>query len=319
MALTAAPVVICFLSFFFYISETILLNRLIIHADDMLTESIIGEPVKPRTVPFQPRDFIHNPITNEEHRLLAQRYEAQYAHKNGTHPRIALCHPTIHKGDKQSWDALLNPIFAMISYYRLLGVSHIFAWYEPNVAEKAARWDELINTTSEFTTFVPLEDVDEDEHYHGQNIVMKHCIKNYAKDYDWILINDADEFFWWSKKGSLIDFVEAYSNYSYISLGKYMYSMIHQYQPLHEEWPVQNFGVEMHPFTPGSYCYQKNGTSMCPAFVGRCKLIIRPFEYQRGEVSIHGKPYRLKMSGTIHLDTSVAHWKEWVSGKDAAM
>jgi hypothetical protein len=172
--------------------------------------------------------------------------------------------------------------------------------------------------------------------YHGQGKAMDECLSHYAASYDWALVIDADEFFWWHGNGNLIDFIHTYASpYRYISLGKYMYTMIHQYTPLsttknsttHNNnnntttttTVSKHFGVEEFPFTPGVYCLHGNGgngrglhPSYCPTWVGRCKLLVRPKYYSHLD-SVHGQGITLaNKETTIHFPPSIAHFKEWV-------
>lgn len=215
----------------------------------------------------------------------------------------------------------------MMAYYRLLGVERIFAWYEPDVAQNATRWTELRTTTSDYLTLLPMTD---DPHessgtkkYHNQQRAEQKCLTRYARQYDWALFQDADEFFWWSQRGNLVDFFIEYEQYDYISLGKYMYTMKHRYHETKEDTalsstmainamtdPHQYFRVEAHPFTPGSYCYLRRGDPHCPTWIGRSKVFLRPGRHQR--VGVHGDVGSLRKPGAIHLPTSVAHLKEWV-------
>eukprot|EP00977_Amphora_coffeiformis_P012917 scaffold3287_cov181-Amphora_coffeaeformis.AAC.6 len=238
---------------------------------------------------IRPRNFVQYPITNSESAQIEQHLQARYAHlqrttttttTNATIPRIALCHPTIHYNEEsslQTWDNMLDPFFALISYYRLLGVSRIFAWYEPNVVH-ATRWNELVNTTSDYVTLTPLLLLQQQQQphrgdtYHGQKAVEKACMGQYAASYDWAMKQDADEFFWWSQKGNLIDFALAYDNYTFIS----------------------------------------KGDSVCPTWLGRCKIFARPKHHP--QVSVHGDWGPVGRSpAAIHLDTSVARLNEFMN------
>ena len=72
------------------------------------------------------------------------------------------------------------------------------------------------------------------------------------------------------------------------------------------------------PFTAGSYCFkykrsEKTGRSRCPQWWGRCKALARPSHHSSffNAHGIYGTPDKTK--GEIHVDTSLAHIKEWPS------
>jgi hypothetical protein len=248
------------------------------------------------------RQFRTHPLTNAESASLS-------THRDAGRPRIALCHPVIHKGTGQVWGSLLEPYFSFVSYARLLGVAQLFVWYQPAVAEHAARWDEL--AALDYVTLIPMPAPSTGQtRYFGQPEAEASCLTHYAKDYDWALVQDADEYFWWSQRENLLDFVEAYANYSYISLGKHMYTMLHTYESADDNDMAASFGLETYPFTAGSYCYQGQGNPYCPTWVGRCKLLVRPSQHAQAQT--HGYANYHRQPDGIHLTTDVAHFKEWI-------
>ena len=75
--------------------------------------------------------------------------------------------------------------------------------------------------------------------------------------------------------------------------------------------------AKKNPFTPGPFCvahgHQRRGSSFCPHHYGRSKLLLQPQHHRQafGQVHIHGKKKINPEHGIVHLDTSVAHLKEW--------
>jgi hypothetical protein len=77
------------------------------------------------------RNYISHPVTAKESSYITNMTIAD-AKRRTEHSRplkVAVCHPTMF-GEKIS----LDPFFAWVSYYRLLGFDHIFLWYEDYIA-----------------------------------------------------------------------------------------------------------------------------------------------------------------------------------------
>lgn len=72
------------------------------------------------------------------------------------------------------------------------------------------------------------------------------------------------------------------------------------------------FGLDQYGFTGGPYCRGSyNGTTYCPTFKGRCKILAKPSIYPFPSFRLHGTKDNLNVSDAIHLDTTEAHFKEW--------
>lgn len=73
------------------------------------------------------------------------------------------------------------------------------------------------------------------------------------------------------------------------------------------------------PFTAKSFCngnrfeISRRGSSFCPHFHGRAKLLIQPSKHKHElrDVHIHGRKIPNATAGIVHFDTSQAHIKEW--------
>lgn len=60
-----------------------------VHLDGGIYDDLVKDVERRR----RRRDFVTDPITNRESRLLTERLRARYVGRNVTVPRIALCHP----------------------------------------------------------------------------------------------------------------------------------------------------------------------------------------------------------------------------------
>eukprot|EP00804_Cyclotella_cryptica_P018775 CCRYP_007261-RA/>CCRYP_007261-RA protein AED:0.02 eAED:0.02 QI:111/1/1/1/0/0/2/938/388 len=245
-----------------------------------------------------PRSFLTHPITHEEHRLLSLRN----VHKNVT---AAVCHPTLFG------TATPGRFLAFVSYYRLLGFDHIFAWYEP-VSLNWTDYDyEQIRNLSSYVTLTEYKRTPNDG-YVGQVQVAKTCRgeERFAKLYDWILAVDADEFLWLGQNRTIKEFLSQNPSIRYFSFGKWQYGSI----PTINLKEDSGFGLDQFPFTPKTYCYQPPPSSRtdrwdyCPDWIGRCKILSQP--RVGSDIPVHGSGSLLHQHG-VHYNTSQAHIKEW--------
>jgi len=244
------------------------------------------------------RNFASNPITAQESLLLRQQ------DKSGI--TAAVCHRTLF-GDN---NVHLDPLFAFVSYYRLLGFDHIFFWYRPNIAN-LPHFVELRNLP-----YVTMTEYTGGGVEHGQAIVEEQCMSNasFAASYDWTLVIDADEYLWFHTSMSIKDFLAIYhSNYTFLSFGKWMYTMQHAVK---DDVQDSGFGLDSLAFTAKSHCMRYTNQqhiprkyTWCPSYLGRSKVLAKPAHHKK--VNIHGKGFRMDWAGLMHFDTSVAHLKEW--------
>ncbi|KAL7479464.1 hypothetical protein ACHAW6_005206 [Cyclotella cf. meneghiniana] len=245
----------------------------------------------------KPRSFLTHPITNEEDLYLSQRD----VHKNVT---AAVCHPTLFGTAKP------RRFLAFVSYYRLLGFDHIFAWYEPGSLNWTDYDYEQVRNLSSYVTLTEYQKTPNDG-YHGQLQVAKACRgeERFAKLYDWILAVDMDEFLWFDQNKTIKEFLSQNPSIAYYSFGKWQYGTIPTVPLKHDS----GFGLDQFPFTPKTYCYQHPPSSRagrwgnCPGWLGRCKILSQP--RLGSDIPVHGLS-NLPQWG-LHYNTSQAHVKEW--------
>jgi len=242
------------------------------------------------------RSFTLKPITAQESALLTQQ------DKSGI--TAAVCHRTLFG------DIHLDPLFAFVSYYRLMGFDHIFFWYRANIAE-IPRFQELYSLP-----YVTMTEYNGTGNKHGQGESEAMCLgeAKYAAKYDWALYIDADEYLWFNTPMSAKEFISRLDpKYTFVSFGKWMYSMRHAVK---ENVQDSGFDLDSFAFTAKSHCMryanqqnQPRNFTFCPNFLGRCKILAKPAKHKR--VHTHGMQAKLSWPYVIHFDTSVAHFKEW--------
>eukprot|EP00977_Amphora_coffeiformis_P020670 scaffold8374_cov175-Amphora_coffeaeformis.AAC.109 len=231
--------------------------------------------------------------------------------KNSTHVTTALCHKTLFSTPD------LNSIGLWAKYHNLLGFDHIFIGYMPEIAN-LPNFDTL-----QLTPYITLYEnrLGRLKSKSDGNLVMTKgkgdqiwdqdmCLQKLAKDYDWVMLQDSDEFLWFNKKVDVKEFLSEFHNFNYISFGKYIYSASQSVQIEH----VDPFGLAKFPFTLGSFCFASGnpGKNYCPDWRGRSKLMVRPVYFPHvfsGHTGVKGKLNSTK--GQIHLQTDQAHLKEW--------
>jgi len=246
------------------------------------------------------RNYARNPITVRESNYIKFRDDSGIS--------AAVCHRTLFG------NLTLDPIFAFVSYYRLIGFDHIFFWYRKEITA-LHRFQELRNLP-----YVTMTQYNGGGREHGQEVVHRLCLQKsiYAASYDWAFIIDIDEFLWLKEKQSIKSFILHYQKLktTYISFGKWMYTLKHSTKLLALD---SGFGLDAYPYTAKSYCLFNNGTakrfsmgsSYCPTWEGRSKTLVKVKNYPISKTGfrIHGNPMMVRNS--IHLDVNEAHLKEW--------
>ena len=228
---------------------------------------------------------------------------------------VAACHKTLF-GAVQ-----LDRVVYWAHYHHQLGMDHIYIWYLPEIADYP-HFDELKSLP--YVTLIPNESqVQVKEVYKGYHRVVgdldqreteRLCLTEVAKDYDWVFFGDADEFVWMSEQRSIQEFLGDYDNLTYLSLGKHSYDLQHRVSSHGDYFG----GLSQFPFTLGSLCFVKPEESEfvqllrgqnCPRHPGKAKLLVRPSHHSW--LNVHGDRWPNPQEGSMHLDSTVAHIKEW--------
>jgi hypothetical protein len=220
-----------------------------------------------------------------------------------------------------------------VAYHRLLGFDHVFLYYHDALADfpgfdeleslpyltmtpmkgKVVEFVEKSVTNSTNGTSIPyFRFVGEDRQHADQHALQLQCLNYHAKDYDWVLIADIDEYLSFNQEIGIKDFIAKYSDESTKALGfgKKIYTLA-----VRADTAVDSgFGLDNYPFTPGIYCtipFQKYPTESrkeCSGHHGSTKLIIRPQNYSEGLYGVHGT-YR--EPGQIQINTDIARIREY--------
>ena len=240
-------------------------------------------------IQWQGRNFTKNPVTAEESLYLTLK------DKSGL--TAAVCHRTLHN------KILLDPFFAFVSYYRLLGFDRIFIWYKPEIAN-LDRFDEL-----QSLPYVTMAMYNGTAVKDGQEVVQDQCMQDpaFGRNYDWIFPIDVDEYLWFVRYESVKYFLLRYEaiDKSYISIGKWMYTMKQGNDALADS----GFDFDRYPYTAKAYCYKYPGKLNCPSWLGRCKVLVQPAVHK--SIFIHGSTYLANQPGGLHMNPNWAHLKEW--------
>jgi hypothetical protein len=182
-------------------------------------------------------DLHHRQERNEKMREPRQELEdANTTTTNTTNTKeisTALCYKTLFG------PVDIHKLTLWAAYYKLLGIDRIFMWYLPElVSEKSpvkGNWSELESLP--YLTLLP-NTVGRTKSYNGYERVEngrpgdqwdaeRWCLKDKAKDYDFVLFVDSDEFLWFREKVGLKEFLQPYRDYNYLSFGKYLYTLRH--------------------------------------------------------------------------------------------
>jgi hypothetical protein len=237
---------------------------------------------------------------------------------------VALCHKSLFG------DIDLRMVLDWVAYHRLLGFDRIFMSYIPGLEDKDG-----------FRELASLPYVTLFENTAGEIIIANgvrpgyqrlggsvrqmdleaRCLDQDAKDFDWVLLSDADEYLWFAKPMGVKDFLEEYEakGYDYISFGKSMYTMKHRIENLEDdnkeglllEQQRSGFTLRAYPFTAGAFCtmWKKRGL-ICARKNGRAKVMVKP-SVHHGSVEVHGTHVPTKRKESIHIYANQAHLKEW--------
>jgi hypothetical protein len=125
-------------------------------------------------------------------------------------------------------------------YHYLLGFDAFYLFYRDEVT-KLPYWNDLLSLP--YVTLIRRDVGSSDTHY-DQRGADTECLTKYASHHDWVYIADVDEYLWLGQvsdtstpslsvtnrnRASIVkDFLAAYSNMTYLSFGKRMYSLVHQ-------------------------------------------------------------------------------------------
>jgi Glycosyltransferase family 92 len=232
---------------------------------------------------------------NRTYHISSQKIDRRPRNHHGGIITAAVCHPTLH-GEPD-----LERVLHFVAYYKKLGFDHIFLWYMPHI-QKRPFFDQLRALSHvTLTKFDPRDSV-----YFGQGLVEHDCLSGLARSYTWVLVADADEYLWFSEKMNVKEFLGIFTNFTYLSFGKWMYTV--RYKTAQGEEALFG-GLNYYAFTGKSYCFSRPGSDVCPTWEGRCKVMARPNLYQY--VNVHGDPSG--KNGSTHFHTAIAHLKEWPS------
>lgn len=159
----------------------------------------------------------------------------------------------------------------------------------------------------------------------SQDWDIEQCLSHYAKDFDWAIHSDCDEFLWFKEKTSLKEFLHQYNDYNYLSFGKYMYSPlltplsnVTKQQIQQPTWHTKRYSVGDYPFTGGPFCVKvknkprRRGDLYCPDYAGRSKIMVRPAKFSKFldvHTSLPEDP--VEALGQKHFLSNEVHLKEW--------
>jgi hypothetical protein len=226
----------------------------------------------------------------------------------------------------------MHRVALWVAYHRLLGFDHVFLYYHDAIADYPG-FDELESLP--YLTMTPMRGkivdfpeksmhstngtripyfrfVGEDMQHADQHALELECYNNHAKDYDWVLIADIDEYLSFNEELGIKDFIAKYSDESTKSLGigKKMYTLA-----VRADTAVDSgFGLDNYPFTPGIYCtidFQKfpmENRKKCSGYLGSTKLILRPQNYSKGLFGAHGT---FREPGQIQINTDISRIREY--------
>ncbi|KAL3927102.1 MAG: hypothetical protein SGARI_005414 [Bacillariaceae sp.] len=178
----------------------------------------------------------------------------------------ALCHKALF-GVVQ-----LEKVLNWAKYHHALGFDHIFIWYQPSIVNYTG-FEELSNQT--FVSMMPTPQGREVRQGSRsryvrlkgkgavQRDVEKVCLRQTAKNYSYVMVADADEYLWFNESVGLKQFIDANSQYDYMSFGKYQYDLLHTIGLDNETGGTDGYGLSQFPFTAGTYCRQE-GEPVCP-------------------------------------------------------
>lgn len=241
---------------------------------------------------------------------------AKAVKRSGPSVKAAVC----YKGIFGSAD--LHRFIKWATYNYLLGFDQTFLWYLPSIKhyEGFDILESLPYVTMLESTTATVKEVYKfyeravtDDGRNVQYALEYDCLGDVAKDYDWVMLADSDEYLWFNETIGLREFLHLHSgNYTYLSFGKKMYDRKHGVD-------IENsgFGLSMYPFHTGRFCdhggvdksLQRPGSPICPLNAGRAKVLVNPRHWDH--VSIHGTHIPKEDRGSHHFHVDMAHLKEW--------
>lgn len=176
----------------------------------------------------------HNTIDNRRANPTRQKQQRLDQPKKGR-LTTALCHKTIFGPID------LHRLAVWAAYHRLLGFDQIFLWYLPSMTNATGNspavggsWEELESLPfvkllpNNFGEMKRYEDGYEriERGKRGDQIENERwCLRDYASKFDFVLNADGDEYLWFNEHKSLQEFLKPYRSYTYLSFGKWMYTM----------------------------------------------------------------------------------------------
>jgi Glycosyltransferase family 92 len=213
----------------------------------------------------------------------------------------------------------LHRVISWIVYHHMLGFDHFFIWYLPYIREYDG-FDVL--SSLPYVTLTENTKASQERRNPqlvgelDQRALEEVCLKDVARDYDWVMFADTDEFLWFNETVGVKEFIQAHGDgKTSLSFGKYMYTQTHGV-----DVPDSGFGLDRFPFTSGSFCFNKIGcpkdengecfgNPVCPRSFGRSKVIVQPKYHAR--VGVHGTLMPNEENHSVHFHTGRAHLKEW--------
>jgi hypothetical protein len=224
----------------------------------------------------------------------------------------------------------LSRVALWVAYYRLLGFDHIFLFHQDIVTHYPG-YDVLQSLP--YVTLTPVEGTmiefkEKSQHFNSsttipywrfmgkdnQKSLQTACLRNYTKNYSWVMFADVDEYLSFSEEIGVKDFIAKYSddNTKLLGIGKKMYTLTARVDQVDS-----GFDLDMFPFTPGVYCKKRLSKSderfrkECVGFFGSSKLIVRPQHFANGIHGIHGPRQLNKKNGEIQMNTDIARFFEY--------
>jgi hypothetical protein len=229
-----------------------------------------------------------------------------------------------------------------VAYNRLLGFDHVFLYYHDILADLPG-FDELeslpyLTMTPMKGKLIPVLEKSQkstngtsipyfrfegaSEQHTNQKALEIQCYTKHAKDYDWVLIADIDEYLSFNEEMGVKDFIAKYSddNITSLGIGKKMYTLSARTDAVDS-----GFGLDSYAFSPGIYCrikrpkmFRMKSREECSGPFGSTKMIVRPQNHTKG-IDAHGprqikkKDGQLKIPSQIQINTNNARFMEYQS------
>lgn len=143
--------------------------------------------------------------------------------------------------------------------------------------------------------------------------------RKFAGKYDWVMVNDIDEYLWFTDHIGVKEFLSRQpAHFTYMSLPKRMYTLDHRtdFEAKNHKidmTQLNEFAVSQYPFYVDDFCYhmgRNRGNPFCPTWRGRAKVIVRPRFHTK--IDVHGNIANPNPeNGTIHFSKDQARFMEW--------